>query len=84
MAASLLSTGTRAVDVLSPFGRPHVKIDFTNQRDGNLAPSFTTGDRIEGTVTISASHLISFDEVDIKLEGELIPEMTARGMLTLW
>ncbi|CEN59287.1 Putative Arrestin (Or S-antigen), N-terminal domain protein (AFU_orthologue; AFUA_6G13380) [Aspergillus calidoustus] len=69
MAASLLSTGTRAADVLSPFGRPQIRIDFTNQRDGNLAPSFTTGDRIEGTVTISAAHLISFDEVDIKLEG---------------
>ncbi|KAJ0425097.1 hypothetical protein BJY00DRAFT_274751 [Aspergillus carlsbadensis] len=69
MAASILSTGTRAVDVLSPFGRPHIRIDFAHQRDGNLAPSFTTGDRIEGTVTISAAHLISFDEVDIKLEG---------------
>ncbi|KAL2845668.1 hypothetical protein BJY01DRAFT_263582 [Aspergillus pseudoustus] len=69
MAASLLSTGTRAADVLYPFARPQIKIDFASQRDGNLAPCYTTGDRIEGTVTISAAHLISFDEVDIKLEG---------------
>ncbi|KAL3458613.1 hypothetical protein BJX64DRAFT_266241 [Aspergillus heterothallicus] len=69
MAASLLTAGTRAADVLSPYARPQIKIDFDSQRDGNLTPIYTTGDRIEGTVTISAAHLISFDEIDIKLEG---------------
>ncbi|KAL2812491.1 hypothetical protein BJX63DRAFT_432574 [Aspergillus granulosus] len=69
MAASLLSTGTRVADVLAVHARPHIKIDFAGQRDGNLAPCYTTGDRIEGTVTVSAAHLLSFDEVDIKLEG---------------
>ncbi|KAL2869812.1 arrestin (or S-antigen), N-terminal domain protein [Aspergillus lucknowensis] len=69
MAASILSRGSRATNVLSPFARPQLKIDFTGQRDGNEFRSYTTGDRIEGTVTISGAQLISFDEVDIKLEG---------------
>ncbi|KAL3472149.1 hypothetical protein BJX99DRAFT_262563 [Aspergillus californicus] len=68
--ASILSRGSRVVDVLSPYARPTVNIDLDAQ-PGNISVvnTYTTGDRIEGSVTITASHLISFDEVDIRLEG---------------
>lgn len=68
MAASIISRGSGAVDVLYPYARPQVKIDLNGQVD-NLIKSYTTGDSIEGTVTITASHLISFDAIEIQLEG---------------
>ncbi|KAL2814567.1 hypothetical protein BDW59DRAFT_154299 [Aspergillus cavernicola] len=68
MSASILSRGSRAVDVLSPFARPNVQIELAGQTN-SVVKAYTTGDRIEGTVTVTASHLISFDEIDIKLEG---------------
>ncbi|KAL4808204.1 hypothetical protein BDV18DRAFT_134451 [Aspergillus unguis] len=68
MSASLLTHGSRAADVLYQHARPRVDISLAGETD-LLTKSFTTGDRIEGTVTISAGHLISFDEVTIYLEG---------------
>ncbi|KAL4779716.1 hypothetical protein BJX76DRAFT_70208 [Aspergillus varians] len=68
MAASILTHGSKAADVLYRYARPQVKIDLAGQTD-NLTATFTTGDRIEGTVTISSAHLISFDELQIQLEG---------------
>ncbi|KAL4963107.1 arrestin (or S-antigen), N-terminal domain protein [Aspergillus stella-maris] len=68
MAASILTRGSRAADVLYSYSRPQIKIDLVGEKD-NLTNNYTTGDRIEGTVTITASHLTSFDEVEIQLEG---------------
>ncbi|KAL4913762.1 hypothetical protein BDW62DRAFT_191829 [Aspergillus aurantiobrunneus] len=66
--ASILTGGSIAADVLYPYARPQVKIDLDGQIN-NLTKAYTTGDRIEGTVTVTANHLISFDEVEIQLEG---------------
>lgn len=48
--------------------RPKVGIDLVNQRDG-LVASYTTGDKIEGEVTISTEQDTPFDDVDITFEG---------------
>jgi hypothetical protein len=70
MSASLLTAGTRAADVLYPFASPQIKIELARETD-SATRAYTTGDRIEGTVTVTANHLISFDEIDIQLEGML-------------
>ncbi|KAI9370856.1 hypothetical protein BJX61DRAFT_513717 [Aspergillus egyptiacus] len=67
MAASIVTSGSKAA-ALYPHARPQVKIDLDGQT-ATTYTTYTTGDRVEGTVTITASHLISFDQVDIKLEG---------------
>ncbi|KAL4908455.1 hypothetical protein BDW74DRAFT_100793 [Aspergillus multicolor] len=68
MSASLLTVGPRAADVLYPFASPQIKIELARETN-NVTKAYTTGDRIEGTVTITANHLISFDQIDIQLEG---------------
>ncbi|RDW65778.1 arrestin (or S-antigen), N-terminal domain protein [Aspergillus mulundensis] len=68
MAASLLTVGPRAADVLYPFASPQIKIELARETS-NVTRAYTTGDLIEGTVTITANHLISFDQIDIQLEG---------------
>ncbi|CBF81883.1 hypothetical protein AN5453.2 [Aspergillus nidulans FGSC A4] len=79
MSASLLSAGTRAADVLYPFASPQIKIELASET-GSAARAYTTGDRIEGTVTVTANHLISFDEVNIQLEGSQAV-LVERGMV---
>jgi hypothetical protein len=69
MAASIITRGSRTVDVLNPYARPNVTVELARQKDPSMICTYTTGDRIEGTVTVTAAHLISFDEIDIKLEG---------------
>ncbi|KAL4989647.1 hypothetical protein BDW68DRAFT_156293 [Aspergillus falconensis] len=68
MSASLLTVGSRATDVLYPFASPQIKIELTREAN-RVTTAYTTGDRIEGTVIITANHLISFDEIDIQLQG---------------
>ena len=48
--------------------RPKISIDLANQKP-NLVNSYTTGDRIDGTATISVDHDIRFDDIDITFEG---------------
>ena len=48
--------------------RPRITIDLANQKP-NLVNSYTTGDRIDGTATISVDHDIRFDDIDITFEG---------------
>ena len=48
--------------------RPKISIDLANQKP-NLVNSYATGDRIDGTATISVDHDIRFDDIDITFEG---------------
>lgn len=48
--------------------RPKITVDLANQKP-NLVNSYTTGDRIDGTATISVDHDIRFDDIDITFEG---------------
>ncbi|KAL4932045.1 arrestin (or S-antigen), N-terminal domain protein [Aspergillus undulatus] len=68
MAASILTSGSRAANALYSLARPQIKIDLAGEKD-NLINNYITGDRIEGTVTVTAAHLTSFDELEIQLEG---------------
>ncbi|KAL4973600.1 hypothetical protein BDW66DRAFT_100477 [Aspergillus desertorum] len=68
MSASLLTVGSKAADVLYPFASPQIQIELAGETN-RVSRAYTTGDRIEGTVTVTANNLISFDEIDIQLEG---------------
>ncbi|KAL4867915.1 hypothetical protein BDV12DRAFT_109835 [Aspergillus spectabilis] len=68
MSASLLTRGSMGADILAAYARPLVKINLAGKSERTTGV-YTTGDSIEGTVTITANHLISFDVVEIQLEG---------------
>lgn len=48
--------------------RPKIQIALKNQQP-NLVNTYTTGDRIDGTATITVDHDIPFDHLDITFEG---------------
>lgn len=48
--------------------RPKIQILFKDQKP-NLVNAYTTGDRIDGTATITVDHDIPFDNIDITFEG---------------
>ncbi|OJJ40234.1 hypothetical protein ASPWEDRAFT_47105 [Aspergillus wentii DTO 134E9] len=68
MAASILTRGSSTLESLTKRSRPQVQIDLAGQKQG-LVNSYTTGDRIVGTVNITVDHDVRFDEIDITLEG---------------
>ena len=65
---SILTRGSSSLAAFAVRGRPKVDIVVANQQDG-LVPSYTTGDTIEGTVTITTDHDTRFDELEITFEG---------------
>ncbi|CAL5874319.1 uncharacterized protein PFLUO_LOCUS8615 [Penicillium psychrofluorescens] len=67
-AVSVLSRGSSSLDILSKRLRPSIDIHLEGQTPG-LVNSYTTGDHIEGTVTVSADLDTRFDEVEIVLQG---------------
>ncbi|KAL4875041.1 hypothetical protein BJY04DRAFT_171419 [Aspergillus karnatakaensis] len=81
MSASLLPRGSITADVFAASARPQVKIELSGKSE-RATGVYTTGDSIEGTVTITANHLISFDEVEIQLEGTQTVAVE-QGMVTM-
>ena len=71
MAASI---GSRCSDGFNPFARtnPKIEIELLGQMEGRVK-AYTTGDKIEGVVKITVDHDTRFDEVEIALQGELLP-----------
>ena len=69
-SVSVLSRGSNSLDMLTKRLRPTIDIHLAGQTAG-LVSSYTTGDHIEGTVTISADYDTRFDEVEIVLQGSL-------------
>ncbi|KAJ5606554.1 hypothetical protein N7510_009335 [Penicillium lagena] len=67
-AVSVLSRGSSSLDILSKRLRPSIDIHLEGQTPG-LVNSYTTGNHIEGTVTLSADVDTRFDEVEIILQG---------------
>ncbi|PWY94510.1 hypothetical protein BO94DRAFT_581902 [Aspergillus sclerotioniger CBS 115572] len=65
---SILTRGSSSLAAFAVRGRPKVDIVVANQQDG-LVPSHTTGDTIEGTVTITTDHDTRFDELEVTFEG---------------
>ncbi|KAL1877823.1 hypothetical protein Plec18167_004792 [Paecilomyces lecythidis] len=67
-ASSFIARSTSTFESLTKRSRPKIEIDLVDQRDGFVA-SYTTGDKIEGEVTIIADHDTQFDDIDITFEG---------------
>ncbi|KAL5355114.1 hypothetical protein BJX96DRAFT_140721 [Aspergillus floccosus] len=68
MASSIITGASSSLEPFTSRARPKVTIDLDGQKNG-LVNSYTTGDCIQGTVTITADHDIRFDDVDITFEG---------------
>lgn len=45
--------------------RPRIQIDL----DQPSAYTYTTGDRIDGTVNVAVDHDVQFDDIEITFEG---------------
>jgi hypothetical protein len=70
VATSVISRGSETFDVFTRRSQPKIEIDLVGQTPG-LVSSYTTGDHIEGTVTITVEHETRFDEVEIAFQGRL-------------
>ncbi|KAJ5220466.1 hypothetical protein N7468_009670 [Penicillium chermesinum] len=65
------STSSRMSDSRDIWGRraaPKVEIELDGQKPG-LVSSYTTGDQIHGTVTVSVEHDTRFDDIEIIFQG---------------
>lgn len=60
--------------------RPRIQIDL----DQPSVYTYTTGDRIDGTVSVSVDHDVSFDEMEITFEGKLAQDLTDHSVRTQW
>ncbi|OJJ30099.1 hypothetical protein ASPWEDRAFT_120444 [Aspergillus wentii DTO 134E9] len=67
-AAALFTSGSFFLNQITRKSRSEIVIDISNTNSKCL-PCFTTADQIEGTVTITPDHDISFDEVRISFQG---------------
>ena len=72
MAASIVSRGSDGFNPFAPRGNPKIEIELLGQMEGRVK-AYTTGDKIEGVVKITVDHDTRFDEVEIALQGELLP-----------
>lgn len=73
--SSIITRGSSSLANFTVRSRPKVDIILANQTDG-LVPSFTTGDTIKGTVTITVDHDTRFDDLEITFEGMLAQTMS--------
>lgn len=71
VATSVISRGSETLDVFTRRSQPKIEIDLVGQKPG-LVNSYTTGDHIEGTVSVTVEHETRFDEIEIALQGKLL------------
>lgn len=67
-ATSILSSGSEKLDAWTRRAQPKVEIDLAGQNPGRVN-SYTTGESVEGVVSITAEHDTRFEEIEIVLEG---------------
>lgn len=72
VATSVISRTSESLDVFTRRSQPKIDINLQGQTPG-LVNSYTTGDQIEGTATITVEHETRFDEVEIVLQGKNTP-----------
>jgi hypothetical protein len=65
---STLSSGAEKLDAWTRRSQINIDIGLAGQQPGHVN-SYTTADKIEGTVTISVEHETRFDEIEIVFEG---------------
>lgn len=56
------------MESISIHSHPKISIDLAGQEAGFVA-SYSTWDRIDGTVTVEVDHDVQFDDLDIAFEG---------------
>jgi hypothetical protein len=67
-ATSIISSGSESLDAWTRRSPPKIKVDLSGQQPG-LVNSYTTGESIDGTATITVEQDTRFDEVEIVFEG---------------
>lgn len=67
-ATSVVSRGSETLDVFTRRSQPKIELSLVGQKAG-LVNSYTTGDQIEGTATITVDQDTRFDEIEIVLQG---------------
>lgn len=68
MASSFVTRSSSTLEALTSRAKPKVTVNLQGETDG-LVSTYTTGDRIEGTATITVDRDVRFDEVEITFEG---------------
>lgn len=61
---------THIMESISIHSHPRISIDLAGQDTGFVA-SYSTWDRIDGTVTVEVDHDVQFDDIDITFEGTI-------------
>jgi hypothetical protein len=59
------------IRALSQVGKPAIDIALSDDEQGAYVRSYSTFDKIEGEVSITAPHDTRFDEIFITFEGEM-------------
>ncbi|KAH8435282.1 arrestin (or S-antigen), N-terminal domain protein [Aspergillus melleus] len=68
MASSFVTRTSSTLEAFTSRAQPKVTVDLQGQTEG-LVSAYTTGDRIEGTATVTVDRDVRFDEVEITFEG---------------
>lgn len=74
MASSFVTRSSSTLEAFTSRAQPKVTVDLEGQTEG-LVNTYTTGDCIEGTVTITVDRDVRFDEVEITFEGMPCPSI---------
>ncbi|KAJ5138298.1 uncharacterized protein N7515_003146 [Penicillium bovifimosum] len=67
-ATSIVSSGSDRLDAWTRRSQPKIEINLAGQKPGHVN-SYTTGESIEGTITVTAEHDTRFEELEIVFEG---------------
>ncbi|KAL4892732.1 hypothetical protein BDV59DRAFT_39665 [Aspergillus ambiguus] len=68
MADSIVTGDSSSLEPFISRARPKINVELDGQKNG-LVNSYTTGDYIQGTVSITTEQDVRFDEIEITFEG---------------
>ncbi|KAJ6189849.1 hypothetical protein N7519_004757 [Penicillium mononematosum] len=67
-ATSIISSGSDKLDAWTRRSQPKIEIHLAGQTPGHVN-SYTTGESIDGSITVTVDHETRFDEIEIAFEG---------------
>ncbi|KOS41077.1 hypothetical protein ACN38_g8057 [Penicillium nordicum] len=67
-ATSIISSGSDRLDAWTRRSQPKIEINIAGQKPGHVN-SYTTGESIDGSITVTVEHETRFEEVEIVFEG---------------
>ena len=65
---SIYSAGSDRLDAWTRRSQPKIEIQIAGQKPGHVN-SYTTAERIDGSVIVAVDHETRFDEIEIVFEG---------------